>query len=112
MASSLKPAVSAAGSGSVSVVIVGCGSPFQSMGGYHAVQILDGRVPDATLTDIVEPFYLSAAAQATPPTHNSGYTEFHTWREQLLLPHHHHHNAIRFHDHVAAIPPRREHERR
>ena len=110
MASSVTPAVSAPGS--VSVVIVGCGSPFQSMGGYHAVQILDGRVPDATLTDIVEPFYLSkAAAHATPTPHNSGYTEFHTWREQLLQ-HHQNHHAIRFHEHVAAIPPRREHERR
>ena len=112
MASSVTPAVSV--SGSVSVVIVGCGSPFQSMGGYHAVQILDGRVPDATLTDIVEPFYLSkaAAAQATPTPHNSGYTEFHTWREQLLQDHHHPNDAIRFHEHVAAIPPRRDHERR
>lgn len=40
------------------VTIIGCGVPKRSMGWYHAKQILDGRVPSARLTDIVEPWLL------------------------------------------------------
>ncbi len=61
----------------VSVVLVGCGCPLRSMGWYHAVQILDGRVPDAVLNHVVEPWYSSDAAKGTP-----GYEEFHKWRQE------------------------------
>ena len=61
---------------SVSVVLAGCGRPLRSMGWYHAVQILDGRVPNATLKYVVEPWYLSNAAKDSP-----GYEEFHDWRK-------------------------------
>jgi len=60
-----------------SVLLVGCGCPLKSMGGYHALQILDNRVPDATLKYIVEPWYFSAEAKNAP-----GYDEFHSWRKE------------------------------
>ena len=50
----------------VSVVLVGCGCPLRSMGWYHAVQILAGRVPNAKLTHVVEPWYMCEAAVGTP----------------------------------------------
>jgi hypothetical protein len=58
----------------VSVVLVGCGCPLRSMGWYHAVQILDGRVPNAVLKHVVEPWYSSEAAKGSP-----GYSEFQEW---------------------------------
>lgn len=36
------------------------------MGWYHAVQVLAGRVPNAKLTHVVEPWYMSQAASGTP----------------------------------------------
>jgi len=44
----------------VEVVVVACGAPKRGMGWYHCLQLLQGRVQDATLTDIVEPFFLGA----------------------------------------------------
>ena len=61
----------------VSVVLVGCGCPLRSMGWYHAVQILDGRVPNAVLKHVVEPWYSSDAAKGSP-----GYSEFEAWRQE------------------------------
>ena len=39
------------------VVLVGCGRPLKSMGWYHAVQLIDGRVEDAELKFVVEPWF-------------------------------------------------------
>lgn len=61
-----------------SVLLVGCGAPLKSMGAYHALQILDGRVPDAELEYVVEPWYFCEASKSAP-----GYEEFHAWRKTL-----------------------------
>ncbi|KAJ1448527.1 hypothetical protein M885DRAFT_555735 [Pelagophyceae sp. CCMP2097] len=44
------------------VALIGCGAPGRGMGWYHASQMLDGEVPSAKLTDIVEPWFLGAGA--------------------------------------------------
>ena len=46
--------------GTCDVVLVGCGVPKRGMGWYHAKQMIEKRVPAATLTDVVEPFFLGA----------------------------------------------------
>lgn len=61
-----------------SVIVVGVGCPLRSMGWYHCVNILDGRIPSAQLSAIVEPWYMTEAAKGTP-----GYDEFHEWRQEL-----------------------------
>jgi hypothetical protein len=47
------------------------------MGWYHAVQLLDGRVKNAQLKSVVEPWYLNEAAKGTP-----GYDDFHSWKNE------------------------------
>ena len=79
---------------SASILLVGCGAPLKSMGAYHAMQILDGRVPDADLEYIVEPWYFSDASRSAP-----GYDEFHTWRKKLEAD-----RGIRFFATVAEVP--------
>jgi predicted dehydrogenase len=77
----------------VSVVLIGCGCPLRSMGWYHAVQILDGRVPHAKLTHVVEPWYMSASAKGTP-----GYDDFMAWKaKQETL-------GIKFYEKVTDVP--------
>ena len=91
--------------------MVGCGqprAPIKSMGAYHAIQILDGRVPDAELAYVVEPWYMSeaatgASATAKPP----GYDEFFDWKEEQETK-----RGIRFFATVAEVPPPAEHELR
>lgn len=78
----------------VSVVLVGCGCPLRSMGWYHAVQILDGRVPNAIVKHVVEPWYLSEAAKDTP-----GYDDFYTWRQEQEA------KGIAFYSKVDQVPP-------
>jgi len=51
-------------SGTCDVVLVGCGVPARGMGWYHAKQMIDGDVPSAKLTDIVEPWFLGAGADS------------------------------------------------
>jgi len=48
------------------VILVGCGVPKRGMGWYHAKQMLDGDVPSATLTGVVEPWFLGAGADSPP----------------------------------------------
>ena len=48
------------------VVLVGCGVPKRGMGWYHAKQMLDGDVPSAELTAVVEPWFLGAGADSPP----------------------------------------------
>jgi predicted dehydrogenase len=47
------------------------------MGWYHAVQLLDSRVPNAELKHVVEPWYSSEAAKGAP-----GYQDFQDWRKE------------------------------
>jgi len=79
-----------------SVLLVGCGAPLKSMGAYHALQIYDGRVPDAALEYIVEPWYFSESCSESAP----GYEEFHAWRKMLETE-----KGVRFFSTVAAVPP-------
>jgi len=83
-----------ANSDEVSVVLVGCGCPLRSMGWYHAVQILDGRVPNAVLKHVVEPWYSSEAAKGSP-----GYSEFEEWRKEQEA------KSIKFYAKVDEVPP-------
>lgn len=78
----------------VSIVLVGCGAPLRSMGWYHAAQILDGQVPSARLTHIVEPFYLT-----TSNTNATGYSEFHAWKKKLESE-----RGVTFYANVADVP--------
>jgi len=48
------------------VVLVGCGVPKRGMGWYHAKQMLDGDVPSAQLTTVVEPWFLGAGGDSPP----------------------------------------------
>jgi len=48
------------------VALVGCGVPQRGMGWYHAKQMIDGDVPSAKLTDIVEPWFLGGGADSPP----------------------------------------------
>ena len=79
----------------VKVLLVGCGAPLKSMGAYHALQILDGRVPDAELQYVVEPWYFKDAAKNTP-----GYDEFHAWRKTIHAKH-----GVEFFSSVKEVPP-------
>jgi predicted dehydrogenase len=46
------------------VVLIGCGVPKRGMGWYHGKQMLEGQVPSAKLTTIVEPFFLGPGADS------------------------------------------------
>jgi len=48
------------------VVLVGCGVPKRGMGWYHAKQMLEGDVPSAELTAVVEPWFLGGGAESPP----------------------------------------------
>jgi predicted dehydrogenase len=79
----------------VSVLLVGCGAPLKSMGAYHAIQLLDGRIPHAKLQYIVEPWYCNDKARGSP-----GYDEFHSWKTDLET-----NSSIRFFSKVTDVPP-------
>merc|ERR1719396_126215 len=71
----------AAKSGQAEVALVGCGAPNRGMGWYHAIQMLEGRVPHASLDFIVEPWFLGAGA-STP-----GGPEFKLFKEETEAKH-------------------------
>lgn len=58
------------------VVMVGCGAPNRGMGWYHAVQMLEGRCPSASLCYVVEPWFLGPGASGP------GGLEFAQWRKE------------------------------
>eukprot|EP00854_Cymbomonas_tetramitiformis_P006309 gene6309-7561_t len=65
------PRVTTAGGnvdGMVDFLVVGCGAPARSMGWYHARQILDGEVPGARLSHVVEPWFLAGGRDSEPGT--------------------------------------------
>jgi predicted dehydrogenase len=63
--------------GQAEVVLVGCGAPNRGMGWYHAVQMLEGRCPAASLDFVVEPWFLGAGA--TGP----GGEDFTKWQHEV-----------------------------
>ena len=73
------------------VALVGCGMPGRGMGWYHAKQILDGDVPSATLTDIVEPWFLGGGADGP------GGAEFAAFKAE-------HEGKVRFHASISDMP--------
>jgi len=54
------------GEGTTDVILVGCGVPKRGMGWYHGKNMLEGLCPSATLTTIVEPYFLGAGADSPP----------------------------------------------
>jgi len=48
------------------VVLVGCGVPKRGMGWYHGKQMLEGDVPSAEMTAVVEPWFLGPGADSPP----------------------------------------------
>ena len=59
------------------VVLVGCGVPKRGMGWYHAKQMLEGDVPSAKLTAVVEPWFLGAGADSPPGE------SFKSWADEM-----------------------------
>lgn len=86
-----------------SVVLVGCGCPLKSMGWYHAMQILDGRISGAQLRHVVEPWYMDIRSKDFP-----GYQEFHTWRQQEQDKNS---QGISFHSNVTDVPVKTNEEK-
>mmetsp|Transcript_12531 Transcript_12531/g.18399 ORF Transcript_12531/g.18399 Transcript_12531/m.18399 type:complete len:382 (+) Transcript_12531:34-1179(+) len=84
-----------------SVVLVGCGFPLRSMGWYHAMQILDERIPGAILQHVVEPWYMQDGASKGCP----GYNEFHEWRKSLLKE-----QDVAFYSNVTDVPKKEEND--
>jgi len=52
--------------GEANYAIVGCGLPGRGMGWYHGLQLLEGKVPGARLSDIVEPWFLGGGKDSPP----------------------------------------------
>ena len=77
----------------VCYVVVGCGCPGRGMGWFHCRQLLEGRVPNATLTDIVEPWFLG------PGAGSPGSSEFAAFREEAESKH-----GVRFWASVGEMP--------
>lgn len=44
--------------GQAEVVLVGCGAPNRGMGWYHAIQMIEGKCPSASLDFVVEPWFM------------------------------------------------------
>jgi len=62
--------------GQSEVALVGCGAPNRGMGWYHAIQMLEGRCPSASLDFVIEPWFLGGGAEGP------GGPEFKTWKEE------------------------------
>jgi len=63
------------------VVLVGCGVPKRGMGWYHGKQMLEGDVPSAELTHVVEPWFLGAGADSPPGQ------AFKAWADEMADSH-------------------------
>lgn len=68
----------AAKAGQAEVVLVGCGAPNRGMGWYHAIQMLEGRCPSASLDFVVEPWFLGAGKEGP------GGDEFAKWEKETI----------------------------
>ena len=78
------------------VALVGCGMPGRGMGWYHAKQMLEGQVPSAKLSAIVEPFFLGPGAGKAAHTH----THAHTHTRARARAHTHTHTRAHTHAHT------------
>ena len=76
----------------VACTVIGFGRPQKSMGWFHAMHLLNGEVPNATLTDVVEPHFMSP--QASDPDGSSAFNEFVRT-----------HPGIAFHSRISASAP-------
>lgn len=63
--------------GQAEVILVGCGAPNRGMGWYHAIQMLEGKCPHASLDYIVEPWFLGGGADSPPGK------EFGEWKDSV-----------------------------
>jgi hypothetical protein len=62
--------------GQAETILVGCGAPNRGMGWYHAIQMLEGRCPSASLDYVIEPWFLGGGAEGP------GGPEFKEWKEE------------------------------
>merc|ERR1719258_416116 len=58
--------ISSLSGGEANYAIIGCGVEGRGMGWYHALQLLNGEIPRARLSDVVEPFFLGAGKDLPP----------------------------------------------
>jgi predicted dehydrogenase len=49
--------------GQAEVVLVGCGAPNRGMGWYHAIQMIEGKCPSASLDYVVEPWFMGPGGE-------------------------------------------------
>eukprot|EP00965_Chrysotila_dentata_P153987 5089999-Pleurochrysis_carterae.AAC.1 len=66
----------------VAVTLVGVGTPRKSMGWWHAVQLLEGRVSHARLATVLEPYFMGEGSSAAAET------GFSAWRARAEADHH------------------------
>jgi len=79
--------------GLANVVVVGAGVPKRGMGWYHAKQMIDGDVPSAKLTAVVEPWFLGGGADS-----DAGKV-FKEWADEESK------NGVGFYASVSDLPP-------
>jgi len=80
--------------GQAEVVLVGCGAPNRGMGWYHAVQMLEGRCPSASLDYVVEPWFMGAGKEGP------GGPEFADWEKETEAAY-----GTKFATSLADLPP-------
>mmetsp|Transcript_112564 Transcript_112564/g.183514 ORF Transcript_112564/g.183514 Transcript_112564/m.183514 type:complete len:450 (+) Transcript_112564:78-1427(+) len=76
------------------VMVVGCGVPTRGMGWYHAKQMLEGYVPHAKCTTIVEPWFLGGGAESPPGV------AFNGWANEMNKKY-----GTKFYKAVGDLPP-------
>jgi len=84
---------SAAVDGQAEVVLVGCGAPNRGMGWYHAIQMIEGKCPSASLDYIVEPWFMGQGGEGPG---GAEFKEFQALEEA---------NGIKFETALSALPP-------
>jgi len=67
--------------GKCDVILVGCGVPKRGMGWYHGKQMLEGDVPSAKLTAVVEGYFLGAGSESPPGQ------AFKVWADEMAAEH-------------------------
>ena len=82
----------AASSKKADVVLVGCGLPGRGMGWYHALQMVEGQIPSANITDIVEPWFLGGGKDSAGGQAFAGLVE--EWKPKGIV----------FHASVSTVP--------
>jgi len=84
----------AAKTGQAEVVLVGCGAPNRGMGWYHAIQMLEGRCPHASLDYVVEPWFLGAGSKSP------GGPEFNEFKNETETNY-----GVKFFSSLSDLPP-------